>query len=59
MKRKELIRQLMAAGCVLLRPGARHDLFMNPKTGQRQTVPRHVEIDNVLAKHIRKYLGIE
>jgi predicted RNA binding protein YcfA (HicA-like mRNA interferase family) len=59
MKRKELVHHLEREGCVLLRPGSRHDIYINPKTGQRQAVPRHREIDNALAKHIRKYLGIE
>jgi hypothetical protein len=57
MKRQELIHQLEREGCVLLRPGSRHDLYINPKTGQ--AVTRHREIDNALAKHIRKYLGLE
>ena len=43
----------------MLRPGSRHDLYANPKTGQKQPVPRHTEIDNALARHIRKYLGLE
>lgn len=59
MKRKEFVRQLLRDGCVMLRPGSRHDVYVNPKTGQKQTVPRHTEIDNVLARHIRKYLGLE
>ena len=59
MKRKELIRQLTRAGCVLLRSGGNHDIYLNPSTGQKQPVPRHTEIDNDLAKHIRKYLGIK
>ncbi len=58
MKRKELIRQLEQAGCVLLRPGTNHDIYFNPASGQKQPVPRHVEIDNALAKHIKKYLGL-
>ena len=58
MKRKEFIRQLMRDGCVLLRPGAKHDIYINPSTGKKQPVPRHTEIDNKLAKHIRKYLGL-
>ncbi len=58
MKRDELIRQLLAAGCVLLRHGRRHDIYVNPSTGQKQPIPRHREIDDALAKHIRKYLGI-
>ncbi len=59
MKRKEFVRQLLKEGCVMLRPGSRHDVYVNPKTGQKQTVPRHTEIDNALARHIRKYLGLE
>ncbi len=59
MKRNELIRQLEQQGCVLLRHGGRHDIYHNPVTGQKQPVPRHGEIDNALAKHIRKYLGLK
>ena len=58
MKRDDLIRLLLAAGCVLVRHGGRHDIYLNPATGQKQPVPRHREIDEALAKHIRKYLGI-
>ena len=59
MNRNELLRQLLKAGCVLKRHGSRHDIYMNPSTGQKQPVPRHKEIDNALARHIKKYLGIE
>ena len=56
MKRKELIKRLKDVGCVFIRPGGRHDLYMNPKTGKKQPVPRHREIDDDLAKHILKIL---
>ena len=59
MKRSELIRQLTNSGCVLHRHGTRHDIYINPMNGKKQAVPRHVEIDNALAKHIKKYLGLE
>ena len=59
MKRDELIRQLANQGCVLCRHGARHDIYLNPATGQKQPVPRHAEIDDALAKHIKKYLGLK
>jgi len=59
MKRKEFIKGLLIGGCVLLRPGSRHDIYFNPHTGLQQPVPRHTEINNILAKHIRKYLGLE
>jgi len=58
MKRKEFIRQLKKDGCILLRPGPRHDIYMNPTLGKKQPVPRHTEIDNSLVKHIRKHLGL-
>lgn len=59
MKRSEFIRQLTQEGCVLERHGARHDIYCNPTTGQKQSVPRHTEIDDALAKHIKKYLGLK
>jgi mRNA interferase HicA len=59
MKRKELVRQLTKAGCVLLRHGSNHDVYLNPKNGLKQPVPRHSEVDEHLAKHIKKFLGVE
>jgi hypothetical protein len=59
MKRKAFIKELTQKGCVLSKHGARHDIYLNPKTGQKQPVPRHTEIDNGLANHIRKYLGLK
>ena len=58
MNRREFIRQLLREGCVLLRHGARHDIYFNPATEKKQPVPRHAEIDEALARHIRKYLGL-
>jgi len=58
MKRKEFVRQLVRDGCILHRPGGRHDIYMNLKTGRKQPVPRHNEIDDALARHIRKHLGL-
>ena len=59
MKRSEFIRQLTREGCLLDRHGARHDIYLNPATGQKQPVPRHTEIDEALAKHIKQYLGLK
>ncbi len=59
MKRKEFVRQLVRDGCVLLRSGAKHDIYVNPSTGKKQPVPRHTEIDDTLAKHIRKHLELK
>jgi predicted RNA binding protein YcfA (HicA-like mRNA interferase family) len=56
MKRTDLIRRLEDGGCVLLRHGARHDWYQNPKTGSCQPVPRHREIHEHLANHILRKL---
>ncbi|MDQ7785515.1 MAG: type II toxin-antitoxin system HicA family toxin [Desulfomonilaceae bacterium] len=58
MKRSELVQELIRAGCILHRHGSRHDIYLNPATGRRQPVPRHNEVDDALAKHIKKCLGI-
>ncbi|MBD3419344.1 MAG: addiction module toxin, HicA family [Chitinivibrionales bacterium] len=58
MKRKLLIKAIRKHACEFLRAGSRHDIYINPQTGQKQPVPRHTEIDEALAKHIRKYLGV-
>ena len=52
MKHNDLIRKLKSAGCELLRHGAKHDIYHNSKTGNSQPVPRHREINELLAKKI-------
>jgi len=56
MKREELIKEITSAGCILVRHGKNHDLYKNLKTGKKQPVPRHNEIDKHLAKHIIREL---
>ena len=57
MKRRDLIRTLEKMGCVLIRHGAKHDWYHNPKTKISQPVPRHREINDHLARRIIKMLG--
>ena len=57
MKRRELIRKITAMGCKFVRPGKKHDVYKNPKTGRQQPVPRHNEVDEHLARHILKELA--
>jgi mRNA interferase HicA len=59
MKRRDLVAELGRAGCVLLRHGAKHDIFHNPKTGRSEPVPRHREVNELLAKKILKSLTTE
>jgi len=58
MKRKELIRQLIKQGCILLRHGKKYDIYINLSSGEKQPIPRHTEIDDKLAKHIKRHLGV-
>ena len=57
MKRLDLIRRLEEAGCVLLRHGAKHDIYHNQSTGRSEPVPRHREINEILAKRIIRRLA--
>ena len=59
MKRKDLIRELKKAGCVLIRHGAKHDWYQNPRTKVSQPVPRHREINEHLARHIIKMPNLD
>jgi predicted RNA binding protein YcfA (HicA-like mRNA interferase family) len=57
MKRKHLIKILIRQGCVLIRNGAKHDIFHNPAKGTTQPVPRHNDINELLAKKVLKDLS--
>lgn len=57
MKRRDLIAELERMGCVLLRNGAKHDIYHNPKSGKSEPVPRHREVNELLAKKILKSLA--
>jgi mRNA interferase HicA len=57
MKRGDLIREIERLGSVLIRHGARHDWYRNPVTGVFQPVPRHREINELLARRILRMLG--
>ena len=58
MKRRDLIRHLLAQGCVFVREGASHTIVMNPVMGRRTPVPRHREIPEPLVRVICRQLGV-
>ena len=58
MKRESLLRQLRLHGCYLKREGGAHSLWCNPKTGQVETVPRHTEVPDILARKICRGLSV-
>jgi len=59
MKRRQLEKRLRIAGCFLKREGSSHSLWINPKTGIIEAVPRHLEIKEPLARKILKSLNAE
>ncbi|HET7922140.1 MAG TPA: type II toxin-antitoxin system HicA family toxin [Gammaproteobacteria bacterium] len=58
MKRRKLLQHLTEYGCELLREGARHSWWHNPRLNRRSAVPRHNEISDHLARKICRDLGI-
>lgn len=58
MKRDDLVRHLRQHGCVLLREGGKHSVFVNRATRKATTVPRHREIYDFLAKKICRDLEV-
>jgi mRNA interferase HicA len=59
MKQRDLEKKLRIAGCFLKREGGSHSLWVNPKTGVVEAVPRHNEIKEPLAKKILKRLDAD
>ncbi len=43
-------------GCFLKREGRSHSIWINPKTGKTETIPRHTEIKEPLANKILREL---
>jgi predicted RNA binding protein YcfA (HicA-like mRNA interferase family) len=57
MKRRDLIQRIEGAGCILIRHGGKHDIYHNPKTGATQPIPRHKEINEILARKVLRDLS--
>jgi len=58
MKRLDLLRHLDAHGCKLLREGGSHTVYFNPAARKASTIPRHREINEMLARKICKDLEV-
>jgi predicted RNA binding protein YcfA (HicA-like mRNA interferase family) len=58
MKRKELLRHVEKNGCIFLREGGSHTVYINRVAQKCSTIPRHSEINDFLAKKICKDLEI-
>ncbi len=58
MKRRDLIQHLEAHGCELLREGGRHTMYVNRANQTVSAVPRHQQVNDILARKICRDLGI-
>lgn len=59
MKKKDLIKHLEKNGCLFVREGGSHTVYLNPANNKISTVPRHTEVKRFLCVKICKDLGIE
>jgi predicted RNA binding protein YcfA (HicA-like mRNA interferase family) len=58
MKRLDLLRHLETYGCEFLREGGRHTIYVNRATQRSSSIPRHREINNLLARKICRDLQV-
>lgn len=56
MKRNELVKKLEDGGFIFERHGGSHDIYI--KGNVKETIPRHKEINERLAKAILKRNGL-
>ncbi len=56
MKRKDLLKKLENAGFVFDRHGSNHDIYI--RGNDQESIPRHKEINEQLAKHIIRKWGL-
>jgi predicted RNA binding protein YcfA (HicA-like mRNA interferase family) len=58
VKRVDLIRHLEQHGCLLLREGGSHSVYINRTARKTSTVPRHREINEFLVRKICRDLEV-
>jgi len=56
MKRKDLVKKLENGGFQFERHGGGHDIYVRGK--ERECIPRHTEINEILAKTILRRRGL-
>jgi predicted RNA binding protein YcfA (HicA-like mRNA interferase family) len=58
MKRVDLIRHLEKLGCEFLREGSNHTVYVNRAEQKASVIPRHREINDLLARKICRDLQV-
>ena len=57
MKRKKLLKEIAKRGAILVRHGAKYDIYENPRANISTQVPRHADINERVAKAIIKFFS--
>jgi len=57
VKRRDLIRKIEEVGAIFIRHGGKHDWYQNPRTKIAQPIPRHAEINEMLARSMVRKLS--
>lgn len=58
MKRRDFEKHLRTVGCLLHHHGGGHDVWLNPASQRKSTVPRHNEVKAALVVAICRQLGV-
>jgi predicted RNA binding protein YcfA (HicA-like mRNA interferase family) len=57
VKRQKLLKEITKRGDVFVRHGANHDIYENPRANISTQVPRHSDINELVAKAIIKFFS--
>lgn len=58
MDRRKLEEHLREHGCELDHHGGKHDVWVNPATGTKTSIPRHRTVKKSTARSICRDLGV-
>jgi predicted RNA binding protein YcfA (HicA-like mRNA interferase family) len=57
VKRQKLLKEITKRGAVFVRHGANHDIYENPRTNTSTQIPRHAEINELVARAMIKFFS--
>jgi predicted RNA binding protein YcfA (HicA-like mRNA interferase family) len=58
MRRSKLLHHLERHGCLLLREGGNHTVYVNRAKNKSSTIPLHREVNDFLAREICRDLEV-
>jgi len=51
------VKEILKRGAVFVRNGAKHDIYENPRTNTSTQVPRHSDVNELVAKATLKFFS--